>query len=215
MKYIAFAIVIALVCFARADAVVVTGTNIVIGGPYTDQAPNWNNYDGTVYQNVAGTDPTQVLFRFVSGHLGITTFTVDQGSDWYFVQPGVQFGPAQIAANLFTAVPYTFPAPPYTSPPSPGYPIGNGDFYLGVATSDLPNPPFTRNIFGWIQIHDVGGVLSAGNNAVSYHSQGIIVGTSTEIPAPEPSTIMLVGSALAVLIGYAWRRRKPEAWLFV
>jgi len=96
-----------------------------------------------------------------------------------------------------------FPAIPIS--PQPAYPIGNGDFYLGVATSDLLNFPFTRNIFGWIHIYDDNGILSAGENAVSYHNQGIIVGTSNEIPAPEPSTIAMAGLAAAVLVACRWR----------
>jgi len=196
MKRAALAILIVVVFHPRADAVVVSGTNVVFGsgtGPF----PPGGNYFGTIYQDVAGTDPTSVLFDFTNGTLRITISNVDQGSDWYFVHAGDQFGPATIAANQFVAVPISPQAP---------YPIGNGDFYLGIATSDAPNFPFVRDIFGWVQIHDASGTLSATGNAVSYHSQGIVVGTINEVP--EPSTIVMAGLAVAML--FVCQRRLPR-----
>jgi len=183
------------ITFQNAQAVVVGGTNIVLAGP--GNYPPGGNYFGTVYQDVSATDPTEVWFNFANGLFGISALTVDQSSDWYFVQPGDQFGPATIAANQFLRVPFFVP-------PQPPYFIGSSDFYLGVSTSDSLNQPFVRNIFGWIQIHDDNGVLSAGGNAVSYHSPGIIVGTLTEV-VPEPSS--LIPSIIGAVVVLAARRK--------
>jgi hypothetical protein len=192
-------ILIVLFAHAPAEAVVVSGTNIVFGASVP---PPPGNYFGTIYQDVGATDPTSAIFNFASNALQITAINVDQSSDWYLVHAGDQFGPAAIAANQFTQVPVS-----NTSSIN----VGSGDFYLGVATSDLLNPPFTRDIFGWVLIHDNNGVLSNGGNAVSYHSPGIIVGTITEIP--EPGTITLSGLAAALVVAYQWPARRRRALL--
>ena len=202
MKRVAFAVLIVLLLYSRAHAVVVGDTNIVFGTLPPVGSPGLGNYSGSTYKGVSGAGATTVFFDFTNGTLQIVNTTVDEGSDWYVVHAGDHFGPATIATNQFPAIPNSL------SQPQPGYPIGNGDFYLGVATSDLFNTPFTRDIFGWVRIHDDNGVLSAVGNAVSYNSQGIVVGTLTEIPAPEPSAIILAGPALVCFCWKPFRLRR-------
>src|SRR6476660_5115282 len=125
MKHAAFAALIALLFCTRADAVVVADTNILFSGPPGPIPPG--NYFAITSKSAAvpaTTSGTQVSFDFSGGSIRIVNFTVDQGSDWYVVRPGNTFGPTTIAANLFPPIPVS---------PQPAWPIGNGDFYLGVA----------------------------------------------------------------------------------
>jgi PEP-CTERM motif-containing protein len=200
MSRAALALALTLLFSSRALAVVVGGTNIVFAGPFDNGL--LGNYTATVYQDVARTNPTSVWLNFDGANLGITATNIDEGSDWYFVHPGDQFGTATIAAGQFQAVlPYNV----NTVPPFRGSFVGEGDFILGVSTGlGFTNGTPNRNEFGWITIHNDNGVLEGFDNAISYDSPGIIVGTLTEVP--EPTSLVLIALGGLGLI----RLRRPR-----
>jgi len=205
MIHLRNAILLFFLLYHIAQAVVVENSNLRLAGPDLYDGSFGGNHLATIYQDVAGTDPTSVSLSFVNGFIGITNTNVDQGSDWYFVQPGDQFGPAAIAANQFLPVPLLYTVPPQ----SPYYVGGAFDFYLGVSTSEVATIPFERHIFGWVEIHNDHGILTGVHTAVSYNppgsSPGIIVDTLMEVPVPEPSSLMLgILGAIAVFV----KRRK-------
>jgi hypothetical protein len=129
----------------------------------------------------------------------VSNWAIDEEADWYLVKPGDAFSKAGIAAKKFT--------PLFTSDnPYPALTVGR-DFFLGVNTGiSLPD---YRESFGWVHfrigVHIGGEWLSLNmiENAMSYDSPGIIVGTHTVVP--EPAALAMVSVAL---LGLAARRRR-------
>jgi hypothetical protein len=176
-----------------ADATtVLTNTNISLSadGGVAD-------YVLTVYQDVAGTDPTSVFFDYDGTNVEIIAWNIDEESDWYLVDAGDEFSKQNIRSGLFTVLFTTdWPRGPIS--------VGSGDFYLAVNTGqgfDASGP--NRDHFGWIAVSSPMTGLVQSGNAMAYSSNGIVVGTV--IPVPEPSTLML---AAIGLVGIAAGRRR-------
>ena len=77
---------------------VVIDTNISLGVA----PPLGTDYELTLQQDAAGTDPTIVFFDFDGTSIDFITGVVDEGSDWYLVDAGDPFTNADIDAGLFT-----------------------------------------------------------------------------------------------------------------
>ena len=174
---------------AGATTVVVDANISLVagGGP-----PLSGDYELTVQQDAAGTDPTSVFLDFDGTSVDFIDGNIDEGSDWYLVDAGDPFSEAKIDAGLFT--------PLFVNIVSSGpVPVGPGSFFMGVSTgqgfTDFPDP--NRDVFGWIELSISGTDLTDAGNAVAYGAKGIFVGTN--IPIPEPSTALLLASALAAL----------------
>lgn len=182
-------------CSQTLASIVVHDTNIVLNEATFFGA----NYSLTVYQDAAGTDPTTVWLRLNGSTLSYITTNVDEGSDWYGAQFGQPFNTGSINANLFPLLVRGTPS---------GFEFNDlnvdGRFFLGVNTGNSDGewsgpglPP--RNVFGWVELQNVGGTLTMLDNAVSYDGAGIVIGV------PEP------GAALSLLVGVGWvagRRRQ-------
>jgi hypothetical protein len=126
---------------APASAQVISGTQITFGPVVFPTA----QYRAIVEQEPNGND-TGVGFNFTGTSLQVTETTLDEGSDWYLVQPGDVFSAATIAANQF-------PGLIVLGGPRPPVAIPLGNFYLGVNTgtgftSGVPN----RQVFGWLEL---------------------------------------------------------------
>ncbi len=94
------------------------------------------------------------------------------------------------------------------------------DIFLGISTSeDFADSVYERDSYGWMQFHmlpnpdyDPEGnqfglttdryILEMVDHALAFDSDGIIVGTRTSLPVPEPSTAMMLGC-----ISFAWLSR--------
>lgn len=152
--------------------------------------PN-GKYVSRVDQDVFG-DYTDTWFEFtidVGGYfLRVTQWNIDEEADWYLVDAGDSFSKEAIAANKFTPLFTTDHAYPAVNV-SP-YPAT--DFYLGVNTGI--NLPDYREAFGWVHFRIVNGVtLTMVDNVMSYHSPGIVVGTTQLVPEPAACHLLLVG----------------------
>jgi hypothetical protein len=129
----------------------------------------------TVQQNAVRTDYTSAWFNYDGRNLSFATINLDEGSDWYVVQPGDIFSPATIQAGLF---------PPLVTFSEFNYPpvnVGRVEFYLGVSTGQGFDIPEDRTAFGWVHLRRVNQFetrLMMVENVMSYDSPGIIVGTA-------------------------------------
>lgn len=146
---------------------------------------------------------TGIDFEYDGATIKVGSVTLDEGSDWFLVQPGDRFSRATINAGQFPTIINYLPPPPQLGEVT----VGSGEFYLGVSTGRgwVPAPPNpSRTAFGWVHLRPVDGVLTMVSNVMSYHSPGIIVGTTTLVP--EPATCVLVAAAGFVCL---CRRRNP------
>ncbi len=175
---------------------VVIDTNISLSAG--SGSPLGTDYELTLQQDAAATDPTIVFFDFDGTSIDFITGVVDEGSDWYLVDAGDPFTNADIDAGLFT--------PLFVVLASSGpVPVGPGSFFLGGSTGKgFSGSDPNRDVFGWIELSISGTDLSVAGNAVAYGARGIFVGTNISIP--DPSTALLLASGL-VAMGVRRRRR--------
>jgi hypothetical protein len=152
------------------------------------------NYGLAVFQDIAATDFTEIGGIYNRPTIQVSFANLDQGSDWYVVHPGDLFDAAHIQAGAFTKL---------TLGPFPAN-VGQSDFWLGVATGEIQFGP--RTVFGWVQLHPLSDTqLMMVENAVSYDSPGIIVGTTTLVPEPASASMFLCAIARVLSVR---RRRK-------
>jgi hypothetical protein len=149
------------------------------------------SYTATIFQDAAATDHTLAWFDFDGTSIKSAGAAVDESSDWYVMNAGEEFSKQAILNGL--------PSPLVISAViSPPVTVGfEQEFYLGVNTG-LGFESGFRNVFGWVLLKPIGGVLTMVDNAVSYDSQGIIVGTTTVVPEPS-ATAIFVGAALSLV----------------
>lgn len=189
-------------------ATVVPNTKITFG-PRLEPFPPGTNYTARIDQDLLG-DYTEISFAFkqVSAteySLDVTLVNLDQSADLYLVEPGDSFSKEGIARNEFTPL---FIAEPWFNASA----TFGSDFYLGVNTGKMAGD--RRDAFGWIHFQALAmplpfpafddDVLVMVENAMSYDSPGIIVGT--QMVVPEPATIALTSIAFISLV--TLRRRK-------
>lgn len=189
---IAACAVLSLASLADATTVV-TDANVSLS-----PSGSLGDYQLTVFQDAAGTDPTSVWFDYDGTNIEIVNWNIDEGSDWYLVLGGDEFSARNIGDALFTTL-LTI-----DSPAGP-IPVGSSDFFLAVNTGlgvDASGP--NRDAFGWVELSDTGTELVQLGSAMAYEfpspgaqGNGIIVGTATTVP--EPSALLLVAMGLAAL----------------
>ena len=90
--------------------------------------------------------------------------------------------------------------------PVANFMFGEGvPFYVGLYTG-LGYPqdgPYTNPLFGWAQLVNNNGTIELLGSALEYGGGGIVAGTQTILPVPEPSVIVL--AALGGLL-FGFRR---------
>jgi hypothetical protein len=149
---------------------------------------------------------TEISFLYDGTKIKGGVVSLDEGSDWFLVQPGDTFSAATINAGQFPVI-------HDVNPPHGGeVTVGPGEFYLGVRTGrgfGGPGGKPNRNAYGWVHLRPENGMLTMVQNVMSYNSRGIIVGTTTVVP--EPSTVLSIGIALSVATLFTRRRRlRPD-----
>ena len=135
---------------------------------------------------------TEISFQYDGTKIKEGIVLIDEGSDWFLVQPGDIFSAATINAGKFPTFTNAIP------PPQGGeVVVGPGDFYLGVRTGrGFEGGQPRRNAYGWVHLRPDNGLLTMVGNVMSYNSRGNIVGTTTVVP--EPSTVLSIGMAVSV-----------------
>ena len=84
-------------------------------------------------------------------------------------------------------------------------------FYVGLYTGNQSFAPqdgiYSDPLFGWARLVNNNGVIQLLDSALVYQGGGIIAGTQTIIPVPEPTTFGLAAVGLIVLSFRQVRRR--------
>ena len=95
------------------------------------------------------------------------------------------------------------------------YVFANGvPFYVGLYTGSNfapPYPPFPPYfyldpVYGWAKLVNNFGSIQLLNYAVEYQGGGIIAGTQTIIPIPEPSIFTLFALGSLLFVGRRWQK---------
>ena len=149
----------------------------------------------TIYQDIAGTDPTSIWFSVTSGpSSGLVTltfddFNLDEGSDWYLAELDDVFSETSISNGVHIL----WGGAPNIIGGTIEVPLG--DVYLGINTGSGYYDNF-RDTFGWAQFNiDDQLNVTLVDNAVAYQSSQIIIGRNA---IPEPAcSFFLFSLALA------------------
>jgi hypothetical protein len=198
------AVVFATVVQSTTSAQVVIDENARFGvspdpglGDYRLGASKCVAWDGPACLD---TQPS-IHFDFGNGVIDSGFVSADEGIDLFLVQPNEVFSAAAVEAGSVTVIHNL--VPPKSSPPVF---VGTSDFYLGVRTGVGFIPPFTpdhvvpnRDVYGWVHLRPVNGVLTMVENVMSYNSRGIVVGTTTVVPEPMSAAMLIVALAIGFL----------------
>lgn len=197
---IAVVAVLGFLSSAAQAVLVVEDTNMA----WETTNPYGVDYFGRINQEPGSgplADYTGALFNFPVGvnfEFEGAGFLVDEGSTWYLVETGDVFTEQAIRAGEFLPIAGGFSDLPGGNN---SIQISGEEFYLGVVTGEEFNYD-VPTVFGWIKLGLTDTFeLEMLDNAVSYASKGIIIGTSIAIPEPS-SMVLLLGS----FVGMAARR---------
>lgn len=168
--------------------------------------------------NTPASDVTNIWFKYTPVSVGnpvakleAVTWWLDDGSDWSLVQLNDRFHSRDLALKRFPIFVSDSIPGYYPGPPVPVNLASNGFIYLGINTGvsyddgPPPNPgSSSRDAYGWLKLgRTSSGQWFAAESAIAYNSLGIIVGTTTSIPEPSTSGLLLMG----ILSGSARLRR--------
>jgi hypothetical protein len=163
-------------------------TNFLPGEISVMWNPTDSFYTGFLFQNAGGN-----LFGFdVVANVGVRVFFVS-------LNDPVSLGP--ILGHSYTEL-----------IPGSTYSFTSSSFYVGLYTGNDPSNPqpggiYNDPLFGWARLRNNNGTIQLLDSALAYQSGGIIAGTQTLLPVPEPSVVAL-GVLGAAGMGYRrWRKR--------
>jgi len=159
-------------------------------------------YRFSVYQDEPATDPTSLFVALNGQVMTAIAWNVDEEADYYLVPNLAVFSAATISSGIFPIL--------FAGNQPHAINVGFSDFYLGINTGQGA-PGANRNVFGWAHlVNNQQTGLSMIGNAVTYGNAGIIVGTTTVIPVPEPS-IFALSVAGALILAVISRCNKGRA----
>ena len=192
MKSPTFVLAGLIFCVANLQADTISNSNFIVVPDTTMGA----QFRFTVFQDQAATDPTSLLIALSGSVMTPVAWNVDEEADYYLVPNLAVFSAATISLGQF---------PPLFAANQPhSLNVGFGDFYLGINTGQgfVGAGQPRRDVFGWVHfVNDAQTGLHMIDNAVTYGNQGIIVGTTTAIPVPEPRAfaLFILGPALVFI----------------
>lgn len=149
------------------------------------QNPSDGNYTGFfLYQQT----PTTFLFSSLA----------DEGVRVFQVTLNDPLSPQTVLASAYPEL--TFPNI---------YNFANGSsFYLGFYTGNsfAVNGVYADPLFAWGRFRNNNGTIQLLDSALEYGGGGIIAGTQTILPVPEPSLVVLVAVGACAFGILRWRR---------
>ena len=149
-----------------------------------------------VIQNPNNGDVTDFVFKPQSGAFQFAT-ALDDGVRVFLVLPNDHVSLQPILSQSYTELTY---------PNAYVFNVGIS-FYVGLyAGIGYPEDgPYTNPLFGWAELVNNNGAIELLDSALEYGGGGIIAGTQTIIPIPEPGTFALVALG-SLLLGFRrWR----------
>ena len=156
-------------------------------------------YQTRVIQNPPSNDDGVFGFAPQGGSAFLFSTTVDQGIRVFFVSPSDPISLQPILSQSYTEL-----LPGY------GYIFNNqSPFIVGLYSGFGPpeNGIYNDPVFGWAALVNNNGVIELLGGALEYGGGGIIAGTQTILPVPEPGTIALVALG-SLLLGF----RRSRSW---
>ena len=179
--------------FLVADGITVTGKTYEGLGAFVKviQNPSNGDYTGFHIQRITF---TSLCFLWLADE-GVRTFRVSDGDSI-----DLQSLRSNNYAELSFGSPHSFTS---GSTFMLGFYTGYGPFdstgYTGIYTSP---------VFGWARFMNFGGDVRYLEGALESGGAGIIAGTQTIIPVPEPSTLALLAAASALLLSISGERNR-------
>lgn len=143
------------------------------------------DYKFTVIQDEYG-DFTSIWFDLVANTLIFKNSNIDEASDWYLTEHGDEFTKENINNDQFPMFVRVNEAGLFESN---NVFVGISDFYLGINTGTFA----PRSAFGWVHLQNDSGTLSMLGNAMTYQTDGIIIGTTSTIPEPGLMPLLFAG----------------------
>ena len=100
----------------------------------------------------------------------------------------------------------------YTELTPGNYTFANGiPFYVGLYTGNVafapPNGIYDDPLFGWAELENINGTIEFLGGAEEYQGGGILTGTQTIQPVPEPAGLALMAIGALILMA-GWRCRQ-------
>jgi hypothetical protein len=201
---IVVAVLCAVIASDQSSAQVVINENIRFG---VSPDPALGDYQLATSKCVTWDAPAcsaaqpSIHFDYENGVIDARFGFADEGIDLFLVQPNDVFSSLTVQTESIPVIHNL--VPPKSSPPVP---VGTTDFYLGVRTGLGFVPPFTpdhvvpnRDVYGWVHLRPLNGVLTMVENVVSYNSRGIVVGATTVVPEPTSSALVAIAMLLGLL----------------
>ena len=150
-----------------------------------------------VIQNPANGDFTDFVLQSGGGNTFSYSSALDAGVRVFLVQPGDPVSLQPILSQSYTELLY-----PTTYVFNAGIP-----FYVGLyAGNSYPvNGIYDDPLFGWAALVNNNGVIELLGSALEYGGGGIIAGTQTILPVPEPGALSLAALGTFLLGFRRWR----------
>lgn len=168
-RFACLLVAFALLTHLADGQTIIQNSGVGLSNPNNDEI-----YRFDLLQDLVTNDPTSMYFSIASSDDGLSSIdllfdriNLDEGSDWYLVQPGEELSRSSTVAglnNLWVSILDSTPVEPNnivlshpTFDPNNSLPAGQSEIYLGFATNEtgtlgIPGTIAERNVFGWLRL---------------------------------------------------------------